>query len=81
MRKGGNSVHTRTMGLVLRSVDYKESDQILTLFTRDMGKLTVSARGCRRKGSALASACQLLAWSEFVLYDYRGKWSVKEGTA
>ncbi len=74
-------MHTRTMGLVLRSVDYKESDQILTLFTRELGKITVSARGCRKKGSALASACQLLAWSEFVLYDYRGKWSVKEGTA
>ena len=65
-------MHTRTKALVLRAVDYKESDKILTLFTQDMGKLTVSARGCRKKGSPLAAACQLLVWSEMVLYDYQG---------
>ena len=72
-------VHTKTKALVLRTVDYKESDKILTLFTQEQGKLTVSARGCRKKGSPIAAPCQLLAWSELVLYDYRGRWSVKEG--
>ena len=38
-------MHTTTKALVLRSVDYKESDKILTLLTQDMGKLTASARG------------------------------------
>ena len=73
-------MHTTTMALVLRSVDYKESDKILTLFTRELGKLTVSARGCRKKGSPLAAGCQLLCWSEMVLYDYNGRWSVKEAS-
>ncbi len=71
-------MHITTKALVLRVVDYRESDQLLTLFTRDQGKLTASARGCRKKGSALAAGCQLLAWSEMVLYDYQGRWSVKE---
>lgn len=71
-------MHTTTKALVLRAVDYKESDKILTLLTQDMGKVTVSARGCRKKGSAIAAACQLLCWSELVLYDYNGRWSVKE---
>lgn len=71
-------MHITTKALVLRTVDYKESDKILTLFTRDRGKLTASARGCRKKGSAIAAGCQLLAWSEMVLYDYQGRWSVKE---
>ena len=71
-------MHITTKALVLRAVDYKESDKILTLFTQDQGKLTVSARGCRKKGSAIAAGCQLLAWSEMVLYDYQGRWSVKE---
>lgn len=71
-------MHITTKALVLRTVDYKESDKILTLFTRDQGKLTASARGCRKKGSAIAAGCQLLAWSEMVLYDYQGRWSVKE---
>ena len=74
-------MHITTMALVLRTVDYKETDKILTLLTRDQGKLTASARGCRKKGSAIAAGCQLLAWSEVVLYDYQGRWAVKEAAA
>ena len=71
-------MHTTTKALVLRSVDYKESDKILTLLTQDLGKVTASARGSRKKGSPLAAGCQLLCWSEMVLYDYQGRWTVKE---
>lgn len=71
-------MHMTTKALVLREVDYKETDKILTLFTQEQGKLSASARGCRKKGSAIAAGCQLLAWSEMVLYDYQGRWTVKE---
>lgn len=71
-------MHTTTKALVLRSVDYKESDKILTLFTQEMGKVTASARGSRKKGSPIAAGCQLLCWSEMVLYEYQGRWAVKE---
>ena len=74
-------MHMTTKALVLRGVDYKESDKILTLFTQEAGKLTASARGCRKKGSPTAAGCQLLCWSEFVLFDYNGRWSVKEAAA
>lgn len=37
-------MHITTKALVLRGVDYKESDRILTLFTQEQGKLTVSAQ-------------------------------------
>ena len=47
---------TVTRALVVRSVDYKDSDKILTLLTPDMGKLSAGARGCRKKGSAIAAA-------------------------
>ena len=70
-----------TKALVLRDVNYKESDKILTLLTQDQGKLTASARGCRRKGSPIAAGCQLLCWSELVIYDYNGRWTVKEASA
>ena len=71
-------MHTTTKALVLRSVDYKESDKILTILTQEAGKLTVSARGCRKKNSAISAGCQLLCWSEMVLYEYRGRYVVKE---
>lgn len=71
-------MHLTTNALVLREVNYKESDKILTLFTEAEGKLTVSARGCRRRDSSIAAACQLLSWGEFTLYEYNGRWAVKE---
>ena len=53
-------MHMTTAGIVLREVNYKESDKILTVLTRDAGKLTISARGCQRKNSPVAAVSQLL---------------------
>ena len=72
-------MHKTTRALVLREVKYKEADKILTILTEDEGKLTVSARGVLRKGSKIAAACQLLAFSELTLFDYNGRWSISEG--
>ena len=71
-------MHSNTKALVLRAVDYKESDKILTLLTPQDGKVTASARGSRKRGSAIAAGTQLLSWSDMVLYEYQGRWSVKE---
>ena len=71
-------MHLTTNALVLREANYKESDKILTLLTEREGKLTASARGCRRKNSPIAAGCQLLVWGEFTLYEFNGLWSVKE---
>lgn len=71
-------MHMVTRALVLREVDYKESDKILTVLTAENGKMTLSAKGCRKKGSAIAAASQLLVWSEMTLYEYQGRWAVKE---
>ena len=43
--------------------------------------MTVSARGVRRKSGATAAACQQLCWGEFTLYEYQGRWAVKEAAA
>jgi len=71
--------HTVTRGLVLRCVDYKEADKILTVLIEGQGKQTVKAPGCRRKNSPLAAVSQLLVWSEMTLFDYQGRLSLKEG--
>ena len=52
-------MHITTQGLVLRETSYKEADKILTVLTREGGKRTVKARGCRRKGIPLAASAQL----------------------
>ena len=73
-------MHLTTQGLVLREVQYKESDKILTVLTAEGGKRTVKAQGCRRKGSALAAPSQLLVWSDMVLVEYRDRYSLKEAS-
>ena len=60
IHRGADEMHMRTKALVLRAVDYKESDKILTLLPQERGKLTASARGCRKKGSTVAAGLQQL---------------------
>lgn len=63
---------TVVKGLVLRSVDTKESDKILTVLTAGMGKLPVVAKGARSRRSKVTAATQLLAYSELVLSESHG---------
>ena len=65
-------------GLVLRVTDYNDRDALLTLLTARHGKLTVKARGLRRKNSPLIAPCQLLAYAQFTLFEYRGMYTVNE---
>lgn len=64
--------------LVLRVTPYNETDAVLTLLSQDHGKLTVKARGLRRKNSPLVAPCQLLAYGEFTLFEYRGMYTINE---
>ena len=71
-------MYLTTPGLVLRVTDYNDRDALLTLLTPEYGKLTVKARGLRRKNSPLIAPCQLLAYGEFTLFEYRGQYTVNE---
>ena len=73
-------MYKTTRGLVLREVSYRDSSKILTVLTESDGKLTISARGARRKGSKIAAAAQLLAFSEFTLFG-RGGAELNEGSS
>ena len=67
-------------GLVLREVKYKESSKILTILTEEEGKITAEAKGVLRKGSKSAASAQLLVWSELTLSEYRGRYTLTEGS-
>ena len=71
-------MYLTTTALVLREVEYKDSDKLLTVLTPEQGKLTLSARGVRKKKDATAAACQVLTWAEFTLSQRQGRWQVKE---
>ncbi|MBR6430540.1 MAG: DNA repair protein RecO [Oscillospiraceae bacterium] len=71
-------MYINTKGLVLREVVYKETSKILTVLTPDEGRITVSAKGARRKGSRIAAATQLFAFSDMTLSHNRDRWTLTE---
>lgn len=57
----------RTQALVLRSVEVFETSSVLTLFTRELGKVSALAKGARRLRSPFQSALDLLSLCDIVL--------------
>lgn len=70
---------TVVKGVVLRAVDTKESDKILTLLTPH-GKLPVVAKGARSRKSRVTACTQLLAYAEFTLSESHGWQYLVEGS-
>lgn len=58
----------RTEAIVLRSLNYGETSQIVTLFTQKKGKITVMAKGARRPDSSFGASLQPMAHTEVVFY-------------
>lgn len=80
-RKREQTMYLKTEGIVLRETEYGEADRLLTVLTRDYGRMTLRARGVKRGRSPLKSACQLLAYSEFTVFDYRARATINEAVA
>jgi DNA repair protein RecO (recombination protein O) len=57
----------RTPALVIRSVDVFESSEVLTLFTRELGKVAALAKGAKRLKSPFQAALDLLGVCDIVL--------------
>ncbi|MEP0549074.1 MAG: DNA repair protein RecO [Rhodothermales bacterium] len=72
----------RTDAVVLRAIEYGETSQIVTLFTRQHGQLTVMAKGARRPKSRFGSSLQPMAYVQVVYYykPGRGMQTLKEAT-
>jgi len=58
----------RTLALVLRTVEVFETSLVATLFTRDLGKVAVLAKGARRLRSPLQGGLDVLGVSDIVLF-------------
>ena len=58
----------RTEAIVLRNMDYRETSQIVTLFTREMGKITVLAKGARQAKSQFGATLQPMSHIQAVIY-------------
>lgn len=60
--------HLKTEAIVIKRRNYNEADRMLTVFTKDFGKLQIKAKGVRRITSRRSSHIELLNHSRISLY-------------
>jgi len=69
----------RTAGIVLKRSDYSETSKIVTIYTRDQGKVRVLAKGAKRKKSGFLGILEPLSLLEVVYIEgKRGLHTLKE---
>ncbi|MCD5410764.1 MAG: DNA repair protein RecO [Clostridiales bacterium] len=68
----------KTEGFVIRNIKYSEHDSIITIFTRELGKVSAIAKGVRRPKSKMRAGIQPFSYSDFVLYKGRNLYTVNQ---
>lgn len=63
----------------MRNIPYGESNKIVTLFTREAGKLTAMARGAKKPASRLAAVTQPFTHGSFLIRKGRGMGTLEQG--
>lgn len=57
-------VHYRSQGLIFKKEDRGDADQLFTVFTKEFGKLEISAKAIRKISSKLRSGAEIFYLSE-----------------
>lgn len=65
-------------GIVIRTVPYGEADVVLTLYTREAGKVAVMAKGAKKPKNRLAGAAQPFVYGIFLYYSSSGMSSLNQ---
>lgn len=66
-------------GIILKSIPYGESNKIVTLYTREAGKMTAMARGAKKPASRLAAVTQTFTYGYYLLRSGRGMGTLEQG--
>ncbi|HLR73538.1 MAG TPA: DNA repair protein RecO [Pseudogracilibacillus sp.] len=66
-------------GIVLKSQDYGETHKIITIFTKEVGKITAIARGANKPKSKLSAVSQVFIRGEYLVYLTKGLGTIQQG--
>ena len=69
-------MEVKTDAIVLRSIDYKDNDKILTLFSPELGKITAGIKGVKKPKAKLAFSAQPFCFAEYILAERGGRYTV-----
>lgn len=64
--------HYRTKGIIIKKEDRGEADQLLTIYTKDFGRLEILGKGIRKIKSKLRSGAEIFYLSEIEFIQGRG---------
>ncbi len=59
--------------IVLRRIDYREADRIVTFLTPDHGKVSGLARGVKRMRSRFGASLETLTYGKLIYFDRQGR--------
>jgi len=68
--------YIKTKGVILKGVNAGEADKIVTVLTKNHGKITVYAKSSRRPRSKLIAGTQLFCYSDMVLFKGKDMYSI-----
>lgn len=69
----------RVEGIVIRSQDYGEGNKIITIYSKETGKVGVMARGAKKLKSRHSAIAQLFTYAEFVFFRTSGLGTLNHG--
>lgn len=67
----------KTEAIVLHSVNYRDFDRMVTLFSREHGRVSFMARGAHRAGHQYMAPTTMFCLGEYVLNERGGQYSLK----
>lgn len=68
----------KTEGIVIRTRNLGEADRIVTIYTKERGKLNATARGARRIRNRLLSPTQLFTHGRYLIYPGKGLHNINQ---
>lgn len=66
-------------GMVIRTQDYGETNKIVTIFSMNLGKFSVVAKGAKKPKSRMAAVTQPFIHGQFLVYPSKGLGSLQQG--
>jgi DNA repair protein RecO (recombination protein O) len=68
----------KSLCIVLRTADYRDNDKMLTLFSRETGRIDALSRGCKKTTSSLLACSELFTCGLFSYYIRQGKYFISQ---
>lgn len=69
----------RAEGIVLREIRYKDTSKILTIYTKEYGKISAMARGAYKPRSGLIANTQVFSYNEYEMYKGKNFYYLNQG--